>query len=157
MARAHAAIDLQARPSAAEALWYDLSRWPAFVDGFAHVAKREGDWPRKGARLIWDSTPDGRGRVVERVTAYEVRSGQTVDVEDPRLEGTQTVAFKPREGGGCRMTLELDYRLKDRTFLTPVLDALFVRRAVGDALRRTLSRFARELAFEEELEAGAKV
>ena len=155
MARARAAIDLDARPSEAEALWYDVGRWPAFVDGFAHVVKREGDWPQRGARLVWDSTPDGRGRVVERVTAYEVRSGQTLEVEDPRLAGTQTVSFAPREGGGCRMTLELDYQLKDRTILTPVVDALFVRRALGDALRRTLTRFARELAFESELEAGS--
>ena len=155
MARARAAIDLEARPSEAEALWYDVARWPAFVDGFGHLVKREGDWPARGARVVWDSTPDGRGRVVEHVTAYEVRSGQTVEVEDPRMAGTQTVGFEPREGGRCRMTLELDYELKDRTILTPVVDALFVRRALGDALRRTLARFARELAFEGELEAGS--
>ena len=155
MAVARAAIDLDARPSAAEALWYDLRRWPAFVDGFGHLAKREGDWPRAGARIIWDSGPGGRGRVVEHVTAYEVRSGQTAEIEDPRMTATQTVAFAPGEGGGCRMTLELDYRLKDRTVLTPVVDALFVRRAVNDALRRTLARFGRELAVDVELEASS--
>ena len=155
MGKASVALDLDVPVSAAEALWYDLTRWPAFVDGFHHVAKLEGEWPKIGARLLWDSTPAGRGRVVERVARYEVRSGQTVEVEDPRLAGTQKVAFEPREGGRCRMTLELEYLLKDRTFLTPVVDALFVRRAIGDALRRTLTRFARELAFEGELEAGS--
>ncbi len=53
------------------------------------------------------------------------------------------------------MTLELDYHLKERTVLTLVVDALFVRRVLNDALRRTLTRFARELAFEVELEAGS--
>ena len=95
MGRARAKIDLPTQVSAAEALWYDLQRWPAFVDGFHHVAKLEGDWPEAGARLLWDSTPAGRGRVVERVARYEVRSGQTVEVEDPKLTGTQTVSFTP--------------------------------------------------------------
>jgi hypothetical protein len=80
--KARSSIDLPSRPSDAEALWYDLTRWPSFIDGFAHLAKQEGDWPRVGARVIWNSTPDGRGRVVERVQAYEVRSGQTLAVED---------------------------------------------------------------------------
>jgi hypothetical protein len=157
MARAKAAVDLDARPSAAEALWYDVTRWPAFVDGFGHVAKQEGDWPQRGARLVWDSTPDGRGRVVEQVVAYEVRRGQTVEVEDERITGTQKVTFTPREGGGSRLEVELDYRLKQAGFFTPLVDVLFVRRAFNDALRRTLSRFSRELAFEAELDAGAQV
>ena len=155
MAVARASIDLPAQVSAAEALWYDTDRWPVFVDGFGHVAKREGDWPREGARVIWDSVRDGRGRVVERVVKYEVRAGQTVEVEDPRLEGTQTVLFTPRDGGGSRLELALDYRLKERNPLTPVVDVLFVRRAVTDALRRTLSRFRRELAMEVELNASS--
>ena len=155
MATARARIDLPTQISAAEALWYDVSRWAAFVDGFGHVAKQEGPWPDVGARVVWDSARDGRGRVAERVVAYEVRTGQTVEVEDPRITGTQRVSFSPRPEGGCRMELELEYRLKERNPLTPVVDALFVRRAFADALRRTLSRFRRELAFEAELEAGA--
>jgi len=155
MSRARASIDLDARVSAAERLWYDVRRWPSFVDGFAYVAKLEGDWPDAGARLTWTSTPDGRGRVVERVTSYAVRSGQTVEVEDPRIEGTQHVRFRPREGGGCTVELELEYRIKHATFFTPLVDLLFVRRAFGDALRRTLARFGRELAYDVELEARA--
>ncbi len=155
MSRARAAIELDAQVSAAEALWYDLRRWPSFLDGFGHVAKLEGPWPDTGARLLWDSTRGGRGRVVERVVAYEVRTGQTVEVEDPKITGTQRVSFSPREGGGSRMELELDYRLKDRTPFTPLVDALFVRRAFNDALRRTLVRFRRELAVDVELEAGS--
>jgi hypothetical protein len=47
----------------AEELWYDPHRWAAWIDGFGHVAKLEGDWPHAGARLLWDSRPQGRGRV----------------------------------------------------------------------------------------------
>ncbi len=155
MSRARASIELDAQVSAAERLWYDIRRWPSFVDGFGHLAKLEGDWPDAGARVTWNSTPDGRGRVVERVTSYIVRSGQTVEVEDPRIEGVQHVRFAPREGGGCRMELELDYRIKDPNLFTPLVDLLFVRRAFGDALRRTLSRFQRELVVDIELEAGS--
>jgi hypothetical protein len=154
MGRAHAQIDLPAQVSAAEALWYDVERWPAFVDGFSHVARLEGDWPRAGSRLVWDSTRDGRGRVSERVVAYEVRSGQTVEVEDPRITGTQTVTFTPQGDGASRLELELRYRIKDANPLTPVVDALFVRRAFTDALRRTLARFRHELRAERELREG---
>jgi hypothetical protein len=149
--RARAGIDLPVQVSAAEALWYDTSRWPVFVDGFSHVAKVEGDWPRAGARLQWDSVPAGRGRVAERVVHYEVRAGQTVEVEDERMTGTQTVRFAPRDGGGCRLDVDLRWQLKDRTVASPLVDLLFVRRAFNDALRRTLSRFAREVRAEAEL------
>jgi uncharacterized membrane protein len=153
MSTAKASVDLDAQASAAERLWYDVQRWPSFVDGFGHVAKVEGDWPDAGARLTWTSTPDGRGRVVERVTSYVVRSGQTAEVEDEQIEGTQRVRFTPREGGGCTMELELEYRIKARTPFTPVVDRLFVRRAFRESLRRTLARFRRELAYDLELEA----
>ncbi|HEV3001304.1 MAG TPA: SRPBCC family protein [Solirubrobacteraceae bacterium] len=153
MASASARIEVDGQISEAERLWYDLDRWPSFVDGFGHVAKREGDWPKAGARVVWESVPNGRGRVSERVTAYEVRVAQTVDVEDPRMTGTQTVSFAAAGDGRCSVTLELRYRLKQAGPLAPVVDALFVRRAVRDALRRTLSRFARELRADRELGA----
>jgi uncharacterized membrane protein len=150
MAHARAQVELTVPASGAEALWYDTTRWPMFVDGFGHVVKIEGDWPEAGSRVVWDSAPEGRGRVVERVTAYEVRAGQTVEVEDPRLTGTQRVVFTPRHGG-CTMALELRYELKGGGFFAPVVDLLFVRRAVVDALRRTLLRFRREVEAEAEL------
>ena len=130
---------------AAEALWYDPQRWASFVDGFHHVVKLEGDWPAVGARVLWDSTPAGRGRVSERVVEYEPGGGQTLEVDDPRMRGTQRVEFVPRDPG-AEVRLELDYQLKDANLLTPVVDLLFIRRALRDALRRTLDRFARELA-----------
>ena len=124
----------------AEELWYDPHRWAAWIDGFGHVAKLEGEWPQVGARLLWDSRPQGRGRVLERVVAYEPRSGQSVAVEDEKLTGLQTVAFEP-VGEEIRVSLTLEYSLKEGNRL---LDILFVRRALRDSLNRTLTRFSHE-------------
>jgi hypothetical protein len=66
-----------------------------------------------------------------------------VEFEDERTDGTQRIAFAPA-GENTRVTLSMQYRLKDRNPLTPVVDFLFVRRAVNDALRRTVTRFAQE-------------
>ena len=92
---------------------------------------------------MWESRPGGRGRVVERVTAYETRSGQTLAVEDERLLGTQRVSFEPGPDG-VEVALELEYELKERNPFTPLTDALFIRRALRDSMKRTLLQFARE-------------
>jgi Polyketide cyclase / dehydrase and lipid transport len=143
MARVTATTTVPGRAADAEALWYDANRWPAWIDGFGHVVKLEGDWPQPGARLLWDSRPSGRGRVVERVVAYEPRRGQTLEVEDERLEGTQTVAFEPA-GDEVRVTLALEYRLKQRGPLAVLIDPLFIRRSLRASLSRTLTRFGHE-------------
>jgi len=124
----------------AEELWYDPNRWAAWVDGFGHVAKLEGEWPQVGARLLWDSRPQGRGRVAEQVVAYEPRAGMTVEVEDEKLVGMQTVAFDP-DGEQVRVSLTLEYSLKEGNKL---LDLLFIRRQLRDSLNRTLMRFSHE-------------
>jgi Polyketide cyclase / dehydrase and lipid transport len=147
MGRASASITVKGRAAEAEALWYDHHRWPSWIDGFGHVVLLEGDWPEVGARLIWDSPPGGRGRVQERVVAYELRTGQTLEVEDTTITGRQTVAFTPGLEE-TEVTLTLEYQLKERNPLTPVVDTLFIRRTMTDALRRTLRRFANERAAE---------
>jgi hypothetical protein len=151
MGRTEASVEVPGLASAAEELWYDPIRWPAWIDGFGHVVELPEGWPAEG-RLIWTSTPDGRGRVLETVTEYEPRSGQTLAVEDNRLRGTQRVQFTPGPET-VTVTLSLDYELKDRAPLTWLLDLLFVRRAVVASLRRTLARFARERRGDTELEA----
>jgi Polyketide cyclase / dehydrase and lipid transport len=143
MSRAVATVTVPGRVADAEEPWYDKHRWAAWVDGFGHVVKLEGEWPQPGARLLWDSPPKGRGRVVERAIAYEPRVGHTLEVEDERLEGTQTVTFEP-VGEEVRITLALDYELKRRQPLTPLIDLLFIRRALRASLTRTLTRFAHE-------------
>jgi len=150
MASVSARIDVDAPPEAVEALWYDVARWPSFVDGFAHAATVEEGWPEAGGRLVWDSTPHGRGRVLERVSSQTPGAGQVAEVEDPRLRGTQEVRFTPL-ADGTEVALQLDYRLKDRTPLTPLVDLLFIRRSLRDSLRRTLLRLARELKADAEL------
>ena len=143
MGIARAEIEIAALASAAEDLWYDTGRWPTFIDGLAHVARLEGDWPRQG-RVIWDARPGGRGRVVERVVAYEARSGQTVAIEDEKVVGTQRVEFHPTERG-CRVALQLDYHVKQQRPLMAVVDLLFIRRPMTDSLKRTLTRLRREV------------
>jgi hypothetical protein len=138
-----AAVTVPGRVVEAEELWYDPHRWAAWIDGFGHVAKLEGEWPQEGARLLWDSRPKGRGRVDERVIRYEPRAGHTLEVEDHRLAGTQHVTFEPADDQ-VRVGLTLEYRLKNRSPLTPVLDILFIRRAIRDSLQRTLDRFGHE-------------
>jgi hypothetical protein len=142
MGRVKAEVKVSALASAAEELWYDTSRWPTFVDGLAHIAKVEGDWPRAG-RVLWDAKVDGRGRVDERVVDHEARVGQTVSVEDDKITGTQRIEFHPADDG-CKVVLTLDYKLKMEPPSRQLID-LFARRPLRDSLKRTLKRFRHEL------------
>jgi hypothetical protein len=149
MATVRASVQVPGLASEAEELWYDTRRWPTFIDGLHHVARLEGEWPRVGARVLWDSGPDGRGRVQERVTAYAAREGQTVDVEDEKIRGTQRVTFTPG-GEGVVVALELRYELKQTRPGMAIVDLLFIRRPQRESLQRTLRRFRIEVASERE-------
>jgi hypothetical protein len=144
MTRVGVTVELRAAAALAEEVWYDPRRWPAFIEGFARIVRLTEDWPAVGAELEWESTPAGRGRVRERVIAYQPGSGQSVAVSDSRMSGTQSVAFEPL-GDGVAVTFELDYKLRGPALMNLPLDLLFVRRAVRDSLRRTLQRFGHEL------------
>jgi hypothetical protein len=150
MPRIRAKVTVPGLASEAEALWYEPQRWPVWIDGFGHLVKLEGEWPGPGACAVWDSKPGGRGRVVERVTAHEIRAGQTLAVEDEKLRGTQTVTFEPG-ANGVEVALELEYELKNANVMTPLTDVLFIRRALRDSLKRSLIRFARERRSDIEL------
>jgi hypothetical protein len=138
-------------PEAAERLWTDIGRWPTFVDGFARVLEPEsqGSWPEQGAKVVWESGPNGRGRVTERVTSRGDRVLRT-EVYEQQLTGTQTVAFELHDAGAL-VSIELDYRLAGGGPLRRLTDVLFIRRALADALARTLRRFATEAADEASL------
>jgi hypothetical protein len=151
MRRAIATATVPGRVVEAEELWYDPHRWAAWVDGFGHVARIEGEWPAVGSRLLWDSPPRGRGRVAETMTAYEPRSGCTVEVEDERMYATQSVLFEPDGLDRVRVTLALEWELKERPRFEGLIRPLFVRRAMRDSLRRTLARFAHERRAEREV------
>jgi hypothetical protein len=147
MRRVDASVVVPGRPQEAEALWLDRSRWAAWIDGFGHVERIDDAWPQPGARLRWSSVPRGRGLVEERVEAYEAARRLEVAVEDEQLRGIQRVVFEPL-ADEVRVVLALEYALKERTF--PLVDRLFVRRALQDSLRRTLTRFAHERRAELE-------
>jgi hypothetical protein len=128
----------------AETCWYDTSRWQAWVNGLARILEVTGAWPATGATVVWESGPAGRGRVTERVTAYEPLTGQTLAVHDDSIRGVQTVSFTPRDDGSV-VRLTLEYEIMQRSVFTPVIDALFIRRAMERSLASTLAHFAREL------------
>jgi hypothetical protein len=54
-------------------------------------------------------------------------------------------------GAGTEVRLELEYELKQANLLTPLVDLLFIRRALRDSLRRTLARFGYERRAEMDL------
>lgn len=148
MGKVTAKTEVPGQASAAEALWYDHHRWPSFLDGLHAVHSISDDWPQAGARVVWDSRPGGRGRVLEVVQSYEARVGQTLLVEDEKIRGTQRIAFAPHREG-VTVTLSLEYELKQQQgVVTPLVDRLFIRRPMTDSLQRTLSRFRREVIDE---------
>jgi len=155
MGRAAATVRVPGRVSDAEALWYDPVRWAAWVDGFGHVVELGDTWPAAGSRLVWDAPPGGRGRVIERVVAYEPRTGQELEVEDERLRGRRRVSFAPADDG-VEIGLSLEYELKARHALTWAVDLVSVRPGQAASLRRTVARFAREREADLEWEADPK-
>lgn len=142
-------VDLD--PERAWALWTDVKRWPTFVEGFAHAIEQDREWPGQGGRLVWQSTPGGRGRVTEKVTASDPGVAHATQVFEEALSGTQLAAFEVAEDGRTRVELRLDYQLTGGGPLKAVMDVLFIRRALGQALQRTLARFAAEAAEEASL------
>ena len=143
MGKVRQSVDVPAPAGAAEMLWLDTDRWPSFVDGFGHIARRSEDWPATGASVMWDSPPGGRGRVLETVALRDPGLAVTTTFEDERVKGEQRAHFTPVEGG-TRVVVEVEYEVKPGNGVPKVVDFLFVRRAMGDALRRTLTRYRAE-------------
>jgi hypothetical protein len=148
---ARAQAELVLTPEAALRLWADVDRWASFVEGFARTLELSPDWPGGGARLVWESTPAGRGRVTEKVVEGEGPDRFVTQVFEDRLHGTQTFRVVESEGGS-RAELSLEYTLTKYGPLGAVADAIFIRRAIRDSLRRTLTHFA----VEAEEEAGVR-
>ncbi len=145
MPRVSAALTFPGTVHEAEACWYDVQRWPAWVDGLDRVVQIAGNWPQPGASVEWVSGPAGRGRVVERVVGYEPLAGQSLEVQDDSIDGRQQVTFTPADAG-VEVQLSLDYVIRQRSMFTPVVDFLFIRRAMTNSLVSTLERFGAELA-----------
>jgi hypothetical protein len=136
-----AAGDVPLAPEQAAALWRDVRRWPSFVEGFARVVEQRGEWPAVDSRVVWESGPGGRGRVTEKVREHEPRRFSTL-VYEKRLAGTQTAVFEPSSAEGhTTLRVKLDYELVDAGPFSGLTDLLFIRRALRDALARTVRRF----------------
>ena len=151
MAKAQRARVVDLTPARAFELWTDVSRWPTFIDGFAHVERIGDDWPQAESKLVWRSVPTGRGTVTEKVRASVPGMRFETEVLEERLIATQTVEFEPAEEGGTAVVLSLDYSLLNKGPLAWLTDVIFIRRAENDALARTLRRFATEAAEEAAL------
>jgi len=150
MPQVRAAVGVPLGPEAATAVWRDPRRWAGFVEGFQRVEDQTPDWPDKGSKVVWESGPGGRGRVTEKVKTASPTAFGTLVYED-RLVGTQTFRAA-EEGGGSRVEVTLEYELTSKSPLKGLTDVLFIRRALRDALGRTLRRFA----VEAEDEAGLR-
>ena len=144
------AVAVRLDPEGAFDLWTDVRRWPTFIDGFAHPERIDDGWPAEGSKLVWKSTPEGRGVVTERVLAAHPGRQLVTQVFEERCTGTQTVTFEPDEAGSL-VEIHYDYELEQGGPLRGITDVLFIRRAQSDSLVRTLRRFATEAAEEAEL------
>jgi uncharacterized membrane protein len=142
----YASVQCDATVHEAETCWCATERWPAWVDGLESIESLDPTWPRPDATVVWQSTPAGRGRVSEQVTAREPLEILQTEVDDDTINGTQTVTFTPAQADAVMVTLTLSYRLKRRSPLMPIVDLLFIRSAMQRSLRQTLARFAVELA-----------
>jgi hypothetical protein len=127
-------------------LWTRTGRWATFVEGFARIVERDDAWPGEGGKIVWETGPQGRGRVTEKV--LERAPGLLrARVHEDRLHGIQTARF-----ADDRFLLTLEYELTGGGPFRAITDVLFIRRALRDMLRRTVHRFA----VEAEDEAGLR-
>ena len=130
----------------AEQLWHDRSRWPSWIDGFAHLEKLEGEWPEVGARRVWSSRVAGRALVSEKVMRVDAGSGLTLITEDERTTATQQVRFET-DGVRTRITVEIEAQPKVKM---PPGQRWWWRRKRAESLARTLQRFSYELAADSD-------
>ena len=86
--------------------------------------------------------------MTEKVSQSERPLAFATRVHEEALAGTQLVSFTPAEDGRTRVELKLDYELAKGGALRALADVLFIRRALNQALQRTLARFAAEAAEE---------
>ena len=149
MRRASARGPLPLPPAEVLRLWSDVDRWASFVEGYARRLELTDAWPEPGGRVVWESTPDGRGRVTETITENAPDRFST-QVFETALSGKQTLRALPANNGS-EVELSLEYELTRYGPLGGVADALFIRRALRDSLRRTLYRFTIEAEEEANL------
>ena len=143
--------DVPGEAGQAERLWHELERWGEFVEGFASVKRVEGPWPARGSSVIWVSTPHGRGEVSETIIEHDPGVGSLSEVKDGSMTAKKHVRFLDvgqelgAPEGAVRVSVELEYRLNGSLLRHLAIDRLFVKKALGDSIRRELKRFSSEL------------
>ena len=90
---------------------------------------------------------DPHGRILPSPAWADLDEAQRRQVFEDALMGTQTFRAAPASDG-AEVELSLEYELVKYGPLRGLADAIFIRRALRDALRRTLFRF--EIEAEEE-------
>ena len=126
-------------------LYFDPSRWPAWVDELHAVEELANGYPQMGGTVIWRSGPAGRGRVSETVLEHEPRRLHRIRYSDPSSEGEQRTDFSI-EGEGTLVRLELTYSLLGAGPLKRITDLLFIRSQMGGMLARSLEGLRAEAA-----------
>ena len=127
-----------------EQLWYDKTRWPAWVDGFTNLARLDDGWPLDGSRRVYDAA---RGRIRETVSRYIAGDSIVATIEDERVSGVSRVRFET-DNVRTRITWELDVEPKEK--LAPGR-RWWLRRGMRQSMERSLQRFGYELAAELDL------
>ncbi|HEY7151235.1 MAG TPA: SRPBCC family protein [Solirubrobacterales bacterium] len=123
--------------------YFEPRGWPAWVDGFAHVAASDG-YPQPGGSLRWSSIPAGRGEVTEHVLEHEPRRLHRVAFRDPSSAGELRTAFAI-EGERTMVSQRLEYRLVSAGPFGWLTDRLFIRSQMRGSMRRSLDRLALEV------------
>lgn len=146
MATVEAAVEIPAPLAEVWDLYFDSSRWAAWVDGFAAVVSESG-YPDVDGKLIWRSTPAGRGQVNEQVLVHDDRSSHRIRYRDPESEGELETTFEmlPTEDGRLtRVEQHLVYGLRQGGPLSAITDFLFIRSQMRQSLERSLSDLRHE-------------
>jgi hypothetical protein len=128
----------------AERCWCEPDGWPRWVDGCEWLLSVQPGWPEPGSAVVWESGPAGRGRVTERVLEREPLRSLTAEISDSSVRGRQSVTFIP-DDGEVTVELTLAYRLERASIVSPIVDVLFIRRAMTASLASTLRRFGAAL------------
>ena len=84
MARLRTSVVVAGGVADAEALWYDRARWPAFVDGFARVARIDDSWPLPARPLVGLDSRRPRARAGDRHRLRGQERARSLLVEDER-------------------------------------------------------------------------
>ena len=148
MGEVEASVEVDAPLAEVWDLYFDERRWASWVDGFSSTGSST-DYPERGGRLSWRSTPAGRGAVNETVLEHQPRTLHRISYEDPSSRGQLETRFEMVPAGEdgerrTKVTQKMSYELTEPGLFGGVTDFLFIR----SQMRRSLQRSLAELGIE---------